>query len=386
MRNPYIDRLRGLSIAAVLMLHYAVFLPCAFSPLPPSYILAIVTTGYYGVSMFFVISGFLITGKVLQRMPNGSKSPFSISAFYAQRLGRIFPCLVLMVSVAVTLSLCGVPGFEIDQTRDSVWQMLNYIFTFRFNIYPDYTALPLPWKVLWSLSIEEVFYLSFPILFGALKRPGWIVPMLIAIIVFGPFRRATVPISTVLYDYFSCFDLIALGSLTAVGSFELSKWKNRQGIWKVFRWVGFAIIAFAYLRFPVQKNIVFGPSLIGLGTAVYLLGTAYAKATPSMWSKVLRVPELFGQFSYELYLFHSFVIVGVAKMIAPAVKTWNLIALTYVSFGIVIVVSFLVSAGIAKAYSEPANKFIRRILLGRSRGLRPSRPLPSESETALRNA
>ena len=202
-----------------------------------------------------------------------------------------------MVSIALTLSLCGVQGFVIDGTRHSVWRLLNYIFTFRFNIYPDYTGLPLPWKVLWSLSIEEVFYFSFPILFGALKRPRWIVPILIIVIVFGPFRRASGP----------------------------------------------------------------GP-------------------------KVLRVPELFGQFSYELYLFHSFVIVAVAETIAPVVRTWNHIALSYGSFGVVITVSFFASGAIAKAYSEPANKFIRRMLLGSSQRPKSSRPMPGECEFSALNS
>jgi peptidoglycan/LPS O-acetylase OafA/YrhL len=382
MRNPYIDRLRGLSIAAVLMLHCAVNLPSDFRPIPHDFFFALVRTGYYGVSMFFVISGFLITGKVLQRELDERNPRFSIKAFYAQRLGRIFPVLALMVFIAVALSLIGVQGFIIDQTHHSILQILNYVFTFRFNMYLV-PGLPLPWLVLWSLSIEEVFYLSFPILFGALKKPRWIVPILIAVIVFGPFRRASSP-PRWLYDYFSCFDLISIGSLTAFISSALSRLENRQKIWKLFRWTGLAIITFVYLRYPVLQNIVFGPSLIGIGAAVYLLGSAYPKAVPSIAARVLRLPELFGQFSYELYLFHSFVIVAVAGMIAPAViKTWNLIALSYGSFGVAIAVSFLVSAGIAKAYSEPANKCIRRMLSASSDRREPSRPLPAGCESAL---
>ncbi len=363
------------------MLQSALLLPTDFRPIPPDCFFAVVRTGYYGVSMFFVISGFLITGKVLRRELYERKPRFSIRAFYAQRLGRIFPCLALMVLIAVTLSLFGVRGFTIDQTRHSVLQILNYVFTFRFNMY-SVPGLPLPWLVLWSLSIEEVFYLSFPILFGALKKPRWIVPILIGIVVFGPFRRASAP-PRWLYDYFSCFDLISLGSLTAFVSSALSRFENHQNIWKLIRWAGLAIITFFYLRCPVLQNIVFGPSLIGLGAAVYLLGSAYPKAVPSIAAKVLRLPELFGQFSYELYLFHSFVVVAVAGMIAPAIKTWNLIALSYGSFGVVIAVSFLVSGGIAKAYSEPANKSIRRMLSGSSQRREPSRPLTAECGSAV---
>ena len=104
MRNPYIDRLRGLSIAAVLVLHWVFLLPSDFGPIP-HYMFAVVRTGYYGVSMFFVISGFLITGKVLQRNLDESKPRFSIRAFYAQRLGGSFRALCLWFRLR-SLCLC----------------------------------------------------------------------------------------------------------------------------------------------------------------------------------------------------------------------------------------------------------------------------------------
>jgi peptidoglycan/LPS O-acetylase OafA/YrhL len=382
MRNPYIDRLRGFSIAAVMMLHYALCLPHDFRPIPSDWILAVFRTGYYGVSVFFVVSGFLITGGVLRHRSDKIGNRFSIGGFYVQRLGRILPCLVLMISLGITLSLCGARGFVIDQTRHSVWQILNYVFTFRFNTIPYYTKLPLPWQVLWSLSIEEVFYLSFPILLGPLKKSRWIIAMLIVITLFGPCRRASAP-PRVLYDYFSCFDLIALGSLTAFVSSALPQCENRQGIRKLFRWMGMVTITVVYFRYPVLQNVVLGPSLIGLGAAIYLLGSANAKATPSIQSKVLRLPELFGRFSYELYLFHFFIIVAVAQGVTPALKAWNPVTLSYVSFGAVVFMSFLVSAGIAKVYSEPANKLIRRVFSLPSGRSGRSRPLPDGSEPAL---
>jgi peptidoglycan/LPS O-acetylase OafA/YrhL len=357
-----------------MMLHCALVLPHDFRPIPPNYITAMFRTGYYGVSMFFVISGFLITAKVLQRSPDGCNSRFSVRAFYVHRLGRIFPCLVLMVSVALTLSLCRVQGFTIDPTRYSIWQMLNYIFTFRFNTYPGFEGLPNPWKVLWSLSIEEVFYLSFPILFGALKRPHWIVPILIVVIAVGPFRRSSSPGLSVLYDYFSCFDLIALGSLTAFISSAFLGHGSRQLIWKVFRGAGLAVITLVYFRYPVLNNIVFGPSLIGLGAAIYLLGAIYAEAAPPIKSNVLGLLDMFGQYSYELYLFHFLIIMAIhAAINRPTVKFWNPIFLSYSSFGLSFVISFLVSALIARTYSEPVNKYIRRVLIRFLGRLKPSR-------------
>jgi peptidoglycan/LPS O-acetylase OafA/YrhL len=383
MRNLYIDRLRGLSIAVVLTMHCFIFLPHDFRPIPPDYVASVVRTGYYGVSMFFVISGFLITARVLQRDPETTKSRFSIGAFYAQRLGRIFPCLVLMVTLGFVLSLCRLQGFVIDWSRHSFWQMLNYIFTFRFNRYPaGYTGLPLPWMILWSLSIEEVFYLSFPILFGLLRKPRWIVPVLLLVIGYGPFRRASLPSPFVLYDDFGCFDLIALGSLTALITSALSRFGIHKQVGNALRWTGLAIILFVYLRYPVLQNPVFGPSLIGLGAAFYLLGSIHGTPPGSRQSKILRWPELFGQFSYELYLFHSFVIIAVSVLVVSIFKAWNTVFLSYASLAFAIVVSFVVSAAISKRYSEPANRLIRRILSRPSRPRTPQ-PLPDCSRSVL---
>jgi peptidoglycan/LPS O-acetylase OafA/YrhL len=103
-------------------------------------------------------------------------------------------------------------------------------------------------------------------------------------------------------------------------------------------------------------------------------------------SKALRLPELFGQFSYELYLFHSFVIVAVAETIAPALKNGNLIGHSYGSLAIVIAISFFVSGAIAKAYSEPANKAIRRMLLGPAKRRNMSPTMSSEGEQTIHNA
>jgi peptidoglycan/LPS O-acetylase OafA/YrhL len=369
VRNPYVDRLRGLSIVAVMSLHFAILLPCAFVPVPGEWIAAVARSGYYGVSMFFVISGFLITGKVLSRSQDGRQ--FSIRSFYAQRAGRIFPCLFLMVALAIALSLCNVPGFVIDQKQQSLCQILNYVLTFRFNTHLNWTGLPDPWKVLWSLSIEEVFYLSFPILFGILKKHWLIIPFLISIFVFGPFRRASLPGSTGLYDYFGCFDLIALGALTAFASRALSRHGYPQHLFRFFRWSGLAIVGFTYLRYTVLQNMSFGPSLIGIGAAIYLLGSAHGEVPSTRVAKMLRVPELFGQLSYELYLFHFFVLVGLAQLIAPLLKQWSFVGLSYFSLASVFCVLLPTSLFISKVFSEPANRAIRQLLLRTPSGLNP---------------
>jgi peptidoglycan/LPS O-acetylase OafA/YrhL len=93
--NEFIAQLRGIAVLMVVMLH------CSGFPLFAS--------GGYGNAIFFAISGFLITGNILDRY--GSLAAIDIREFYRMRAGRILPCLVLLLALLSTLSLMNVPGF-----------------------------------------------------------------------------------------------------------------------------------------------------------------------------------------------------------------------------------------------------------------------------------
>jgi peptidoglycan/LPS O-acetylase OafA/YrhL len=234
MRNAHVDRLRGLSIALVVILHSSGLLPWVIKPIPDWFIILAVRNGSLGVAMFFAISGFLITNKVLQPEPNNRR--FSTWSFYSQRVGRIFPCLLLMFLLGEAFCLLSIPGFTFDQTKIPFWELLTYIFTFRYNVYfVHHAGLPHLWDVLWSLSIEEVFYLIFPVLFGVIRRKSLILCLLVIVVGVGPIRRAMLGRAG-LYDYFGCFDQIALGSLAAFVSSSARFGRMNQRTSALLRW------------------------------------------------------------------------------------------------------------------------------------------------------
>src|ERR1700681_2338886 len=163
-RNVSVDMLRTVSILLVLVLHTMPYLriPGLMRP----------NAGYYGVTLFFVISGFLITSGAIRRY--GAALTIPPLGFYRFRAARIVPGLLLFTFLNVVLYFQGVTGFELAKTGPTALpELLFYVFTFQANVYG---ALPNAWFVLWSLAIEEMFYLLFPIVcFVIASRRGLII-------------------------------------------------------------------------------------------------------------------------------------------------------------------------------------------------------------------
>lgn len=123
MRRDYrIDILRGLAILSVLLLHFHFAYNLLKSPmavlLPKPYLVNLVLNGNYGVTVFFVISGYLITSTSLRRF--GSLGEISAKVFYAFRFARIVPCLVLVLAIITGLALANVSAFR-DSRNVSIW-------------------------------------------------------------------------------------------------------------------------------------------------------------------------------------------------------------------------------------------------------------------------
>lgn len=361
-RNPHVDALRGVAILCVLILHFTLAYGLKNSPLGtilPPWLLRAAYQGNFGVTMFFTISGYLITGMSLRRW--GALARIDMRAFYLYRFARILPALLLALAIIVTLGCLDVPFFsnsdgDVPQSAGYFVVAVASVLTFWHNVlmqsagYFNYCL-----NVYWSLSVEEAFYLLMPVSCLLLRRQWLIVLLCLAAIIAGPVYRSLHTDNEIffMYGYPACFDAIAIGCLTALlahrGAVRLNAGQAR-GI----RIVACCALAALYLR-GIAGHEVFGFTLVALASAVFLLGSTPRAAHPQAAPR--RTPlHWFGAHSYEIYLFHIIVLGAMRNLVRgkelsyAAHLPWLMLFLASTA---------LIAAAVARYLSDPANAAIR---------------------------
>jgi len=309
---PALDGLRGIAILLVMLHHFTYSQPpTAFDP-PISSVLFFFWTG---VDLFFVLSGFLITGILLDT--RDSKSYFT--NFYARRILRIFPLyyLVLFVALVVLPKFPAVNAVLAGQELAAgqvhlppMWRYWLFLSNYSISLYGWVHG----WiDVSWSLAIEEQFYLIWPLVIWLC--PSRLVALLCAaILVAEPFAR----IYARAIDYPSLWlfvltwyrlDGLAIGALLA--------WAQRRGLLpSLDRWVPLVLIAgVAGLIVCIilgghtwwwnRRMQQYGYSLIAIIGGAMLV-SAVNRPAGSLWPRMLSAGWLraFGKYSYCLYLIH----------------------------------------------------------------------------------
>ena len=378
-RNAAIDVLRGLSILLVVLHHIGLRIPLrktALGDVFPKWLLdGLNYNGYESVFVFFVISGFLIAGHAKRRW--GRLSAIDVKAFYARRSARILPCLLALLVVLGALHLTGFQDYLISKPDQSLSRAVVAALGLHLNWYEGhYGYLPGNWDVLWSLSIEEVFYIGFPLACLLTRRTAVLAPLLVVLALSLPYTHAAVADNEVWQEkaYLPGMAAIAMGVLAAlVAGRDALPHRFFANALCLVGSAGLASILF--IEDILWDTLADGCLLLlTFAIASLLVGLHWrermgaARALPGLgWLRS------FGRLSYEIYLTHMFVVFA-------AVRLWKAWGSDqphgWLWYAPVVVLCWALGALVGRWFSAPADRAVRRRLLDPRAEAPPAAPAP----------
>ena len=265
--------------------------------------------GFIGVDIFFVISGFLITGLLVRERERTGR--IDLRRFYSRRLRRILPAVLATIAVtvlvaALVLAPLQMPGIAQDGAASAL-SLGNIRFALESADYFAETD-PSPFRHLWSLGVEEQFYLVWPAFLIVML--GVIRSRVTTVLVIGAVTIASFAFGVWLTDSFAPWAFyslpsrlweLSLGGLLAVGGTWLAKLPG----WALapIGWVGMALVAIGLVTIdaftPYPGTLAILPTV---GAALLIAGTG--RREPLTWALSLAPVRFIGRISYSLYLWH----------------------------------------------------------------------------------
>ena len=311
---PELDGLRALAITLVMLRHFtAVDAPAAGL----GGILAATQTGWIGVDLFFVISGFLITGICLDH-----RGPGFLRAFYARRVLRIFPPYFALLAV------CGMASLAFSRTlpRGFGW-MLSFATNVDQARANDLNVVAPPLTHLWSLAIEEQFYLAWPFLAACLPRRRSAFIALAALPTALAYRLFLIVADRHVAAYvltFARVDALAVGALLAFAV------RSRfAGVLTARRtWIGVGALPLALV---IGEAARYSCLAIGFGA---LLAVTCGGAGPVARLLRIRSVRWVGRRSYGMYLIHLPVVATLRALGWRSASGWDVLFLAVVATAI----------------------------------------------------
>ena len=292
-----IDGLRAISVFAVIFYHANFFVLDH----------ELFQGGFIGVDIFFVISGFLITSLILKEIYNNN---FSITDFYTRRIRRIIPVLFFVILFSIPIAYIFLLPSSLVDFFQSVLSTLIFSSNFYFHhtglIYggPDSSLKPLLHT--WSLSVEEQFYVIFPLILILLSKflKNYIFHFFIIFFFIGFISTQIISTKFPLYNFYfinvRIWELLA-GSIVAYLNINSIIYKNK--ITNYLPLLGLILILFSILYLRDEMSL---PSIYSLPAVVGTCLIILFNNSENFITKVLslKVFVFFGLISYSLYLWH----------------------------------------------------------------------------------
>lgn len=291
-RIPTLDGWRAIAILLVMVSHAGIALYSTLHiPHPDS-------LGQHGVTIFFVLSGFLITSRFVQE--TNATGSIHLGSFYVRRFFRLMPCAWLYLFVMLVGTAHSHPA---AYTAQELWGCLLF-----FRNYLDPTAVHAVTGHFWSLSIEEQFYLVWPafLLLGGPRRTRWIALAGAAGVALYRFAHWTelmqVPLAGTFATQYRA-DALLIGCAAALFLPDLKPYLRR--------WMTLPLLAVLIACMATYKKLI--PAHECIIVALLLAVTTELTADPLSRFLEWKPLAFLGTFSYSLYIWQQVFILGVHK-------------------------------------------------------------------------
>ncbi len=310
--------------------------------------------GGFAVSFFFVLSGFLITFLLLRERKKFGR--VSIKKFYMRRVLRIWPLYFLLVGLGLWvipwgLGVIGYP-YELPYSAGEVWYLYIFFAPFMVNIMYGSSLL----EPLWSIGVEELFYLIFAPIFRFFGR--WLVPLLVVFIAIYCVVKLLMP-NPVLSAL--QFEAMAVGAL---GAYWV--WRRQSEVSKslffsypvqsvVLLVLALRILCGGYLaeQLPLFNALFFTPVVSDLLFSLIFVHTIINTSLSRKSLFRLDHPALnyLGAISYGIYMYHMIAIFFVVMLLRDTLNSSGIIVSSIIFYGAVIAIT-LVASALSKRYFE----------------------------------
>jgi peptidoglycan/LPS O-acetylase OafA/YrhL len=354
--QPELDGLRFYAFLGVFVCHTLPFEASFYHnlhlPLPWLWG-ATVKAGAAGVDLFFALSAFLITSLLLrEREETGD---ISLRLFYTRRVLRIWPLYFVVIGLAVVLS-------HTTTNQHLPWYYVaGYLFFVGNWVHaafgrPESIAFPL-----WTVSIEEQFYLIWPVIVKTLGRRALILSavlmFLLATVCRIAFVLAGISGGYIYYGSTARCDSIALGILLALLAHQLPRLTTRARMLLLSAGIAGWIVSSAWLTDqpgPISMREVWGRLIISISAGAILYGSLYGRSALLTSNWIVRL----GKISYGLYLLHLTGLLLAKSALHPTSGT-ALLATKAVGFVVTIILAFASYRWIESPFLRIKDRFSR---------------------------
>jgi len=298
--RPEIDGLRAIAVAAVILYHSQIKI-LSYQPFKG---------GFIGVDIFFVISGYLITSIILKELI--TTGTFSFKHFYERRIRRILPVLLFVMLVSLPFAwMYLIPSNLINFTESILYSLgfsSNFYFHYTGQEYGGRAGLFIPFLHTWSLSVEEQYYILFPIIsliiFRYLRKYFSIILLIgfIASLGIAEWGSRNYPSANFFFLHARMWELLA-GSILAYFEITLGHRGKNQTLNSILPSIGLLLIVSSIFFF---NDKMFHPSFYTLSPIIGVCLVIWFSHKDELITKILS-SKLFvgiGLISYSLYLWH----------------------------------------------------------------------------------